>query len=104
MENCLRSWYISYIVRKNYPFSDDISRVFVRFREAGLTIKWYQSIIQALTRYKGDKGEDEENFSENCTLKGLSFCFYMLLLGYIFGGCVLLLEFYISNKQKHRIR
>lgn len=100
MRNCLRFFYISYIVRKNYPFSEDFNRIFGRFQEAGLIDKWYQNMMQAMSHYKGDV--KEFSFPEPCTVNGLSFSFYMLLLGYGFGGCILLLELYVFNKKKAR--
>lgn len=100
MKNCLRFYYISYIVRKNYPFSQDFNQVFGRFQEAGLIDKWYQNMLQAMSHYKGDVKESAN--LEACTFKGLSFYFYMLLLGYGFGGCVLLLELYVFRRKRPR--
>uniref|UniRef100_A0A336LMD1 CSON011075 protein n=1 Tax=Culicoides sonorensis TaxID=179676 RepID=A0A336LMD1_CULSO len=99
MKNCLRFYYISYIVRKNYPFTEDFDRIFGYFTEAGLINHWYHGMMHAMSHYKGEK-EVLIVIPEPCNLNNLRFSFYLLLIGYTVSGFILILELIFARRAK----
>lgn len=100
MNDCPRVYYIGYIVRRGWPFAGDFSRIITRFKEAGLTHKWYYDIQNAIVNKINIKNRHEAEGPKQFTLRHLTFSFYLLAIGLTLSFLVLLTEMLIIKRQK----
>uniref|UniRef100_A0A336MYF5 CSON003021 protein n=1 Tax=Culicoides sonorensis TaxID=179676 RepID=A0A336MYF5_CULSO len=100
MQNCPRSYYIGYMVRKGWPFAGDFSRLITKFKEAGLTHKWYYDIQNAIVSQINVKNRFEKEGPEQFTLRHLIFSFYLLFIGLSFSVIVLCFEILFFKKKR----
>lgn len=97
MNECPRAYYIGYMVRKGWPFSGDFSRIITRFKEAGLTYKWYYDIQNAIVNKINVQNRFGKDGPEAFTLGHLIFSFYLLAIGLTLSFLVLLVEVFVKK-------
>lgn len=97
MNQCPRAFYIGYIVRKGWPFAGDFSRIITKFKEAGLTQKWYYDIQNAIVSKINVQKRLEKVGPEAFTLRHLIFSFYLLAIGLTLSFFVLLVEVFVKK-------
>lgn len=101
MKECPRSYYITYIIRKRWPFSTDINVVLIRFSESGLIKKWYIDFNDAMIHHRRNLAEIND-LPVAFSLKNVIFSFYLLGFGMLFGIFILIGELLIDDKRKRK--
>lgn len=106
VDECPRSYHLSYIVYKGYPFLKQINQFIERVFGAGLSTQWYHwtefSILlkDRINRMDGEK-------DKKLTFLDVQGSFLFLVIGVVLSTCVFaceVIKFNLKNKNKLKIK
>ncbi|CAB3234976.1 unnamed protein product [Arctia plantaginis] len=93
MNECLRTYYLSYIGRPGFPFVEELQRLMLRVREAGLDEIYYEWTC-GMYRVPSNLPEirSEPRLFHSITLQQLQVAFGLLSLGHIISLYIFIIE------------
>lgn len=105
IKECPRHYFLTYIVRRGWPFLPRFNMVMTRLAEAGLVELWYRATEDAFILNKTIQnmklGPDlEANRRKPFSLRDIQSAFYFLIIGYIISAIVFLIEKFVMPPER----
>lgn len=95
MNECLISYFISYVIAKNSPYEQPINRIISRIDNAGLIIKWNRDVSRYIFRkYRpiANAADRRQTANKVFSLQDLEIAFFVLLVGSTVAALVFVAE------------
>lgn len=99
---CPRHYFLTYIVRKGWPFLPKFNQMIARFAEAGLIQFWYDATKEAFIRNRNIENARTHYVSSRkpFTLQDIQTSFYVLIFGHSIAMIVFLIEKFLMSPKR----
>lgn len=102
IKECPRHYFLTYIVRKGWPFLPKFNQMMERYAEAGLVRFWYDATKEAFIRNRNIENAKTHFLSSRkpFTLQDIQTSFYVLIFGHSIAMIVFLIEMFVLSPKR----
>lgn len=102
IRECPRHYFLTYIVRKGWPFLPKFNQMIARFAESGLVRFWYDATKEAFIRNRNIENAKTHFISSRkpFRLQDIQTSFYVLIFGHSIAMIVFLIEMFVMSPKR----